>query len=53
MYDVMQAFSPHVWVYFVLCVLISGFFIVNLFLGVVFDEFMRAEGDGDTDGPDE
>lgn len=43
MYDVMQAFSPHVWIYFVVCVLISGFFIVNLFLGVVFDEFMRAK----------
>ena len=43
MYDVMLAFSPHVWVYFLLAVLIGGFFIVNLFLGVVFDEFMRAK----------
>merc|ERR1711965_389386 len=43
MYDVMQAFSPHTWVYFLAAVLIGGFFILNLFLGFVFDEYMRAK----------
>ena len=28
----------HVWLYFLLAVAIGGFFIINLFLGVVFDE---------------
>ena len=45
MYDVMAAFpAPSVvWIYYLLAVLIGGFFIINLFLGVVFDEFMRAK----------
>ena len=40
-YDVMLASGAttwHVWLYFLLAVAIGGFFIINLFLGVVFDE---------------
>ena len=43
MYTLMLAFSPWVWVYFLACALLGGFFIVNLFLAVVFDEFMRSK----------
>jgi hypothetical protein len=30
MYALMRSFSPYVWAYFVLVVLIGGFFVVNL-----------------------
>ena len=43
MYDLQLAVSPHVWFYFAACAMIGGFFIVNLFLAVVFDEFMRSK----------
>ena len=43
MYDVMGYFdSPWVSLYFVLIVVLGGFFVVNLFLAVVFLEFARA-----------
>ena len=40
MFEVMEASSPWAWVYFVLVVVVGGFFIVNLFLAVIFDEFL-------------
>ena len=43
MYQLMVAFSPHVWVYFVLIVLIGGFFVVNLFLAVIFLEYAASK----------
>ena len=43
MYDLMRAFSNYVWVYFFLVAMLGGFFVVNLFLAVVFDEFMRSK----------
>ena len=43
MYNLREAFSPHVWMYYVLAALLGGFFVVNLFLAVVFDEFMRCK----------
>ena len=39
MYGLMASFSPYVWCYFFLVVLVGGFFIVNLFLAVIFLEF--------------
>ena len=39
MYLLMGSFSPYAWLYFVLIVLIAGFFVVNLFLAVVYLEF--------------
>ena len=36
MYALMDAFSPMVWIYFVLIVCLGGFFVVNLFLAVIF-----------------
>ena len=43
MYDLMKAFSDYVWIYFFLVAMLGGFFVVNLFLAVVFDEFMRSK----------
>ena len=43
MYNLMQSVSPNVWVYYLLVALLGGFFVVNLFLAVVFDEFMRSK----------
>ena len=43
MYDVMDAYSPYVFVYFIAAAIIGGMFVVNLFLAVIFDEFMRAK----------
>ena len=43
MYSLMAAFSPGVWVYFVLGVMLSGFFVVNLFLAVIFMEYGAAQ----------
>ena len=69
MYNLMAAFSPYVFIYFLLVALLggqqqhllppshpssllahfcpvrplAGFFVVNLFLAVVFDEFMRSK----------
>ena len=42
MYDLMTAVSPNAWIYFVLIVLLGGFFVVNLFLPVIFLEYESA-----------
>lgn len=39
----MAAFSPYVFIYYLIVALLGGFFVVNLFLAVVFDEFMRSK----------
>jgi len=43
MYDLMDAFSAYVWVYFLLVAMLGGFFVVQLFLAVVFEEFMKSK----------
>jgi hypothetical protein len=43
MYSLMLAFSPYAWIYFLLIVMIAGFFVVNLFLAVIFLEFEQAQ----------
>ncbi len=43
MYQLMIVFSPHVWIYFALVVLIGGFFVVNLFLAVIFLEYAASK----------
>ena len=43
MYSLMDSFSPYVWGYFVAIVMIGGFFVVNLFLAVIFQEFIAAQ----------
>ena len=43
MYALMDAFSPYVWVYFVLIALLGGIFVVQLFLAVIFEEFLKAQ----------
>ena len=39
----MEAMSPWVFVYFILIVVIGGFFVINLFLAVIFEEILQAE----------
>ena len=39
MYSLMASFSPYVWIYFALVVLLGGFFVTNLFLAVIFLEY--------------
>lgn len=43
MYALMASFSPFVWIYFVVVVVLAGFFVVNLFLAVIFLEFGSAK----------
>ena len=43
MFDVMDAYSKVAWIFFVAIAVLGGMFLVNLFLGVIFDEFMRAQ----------
>ena len=38
MYDVMNGYSYSAWVFFILVASIGGFFLVNLFLAVIYDE---------------
>ena len=52
MYALRSSSSPYVWVYFVLIVLLGGFFIVNLFLAVIFLEFSATKDHIDTLPPD-
>ena len=40
MFALMESGSPWTWVYFVLIVVFGGFFVINLFLAVIFDEFL-------------
>ena len=42
MYLLMEAVSPQVSIYFVLIVMITGFFVVNLFLAVIFMQYGAA-----------
>lgn len=44
MYSLMDAVSPYVWLYFVPATLLSGFFVVNFFLAVIYLEY-GATGD--------
>ena len=39
MYSLMAAFSPWVWMYFVLIIMVVGFFVINLFLAVIYLEY--------------
>ena len=43
MFDVMESYSYSAWIYFILVAILGGMFVVNLFLAVIFDEFMRAQ----------
>ena len=43
MYALMDAFSELVWVYFILIIMVAGFFVVNLFLAVIFMEYGEAQ----------
>ena len=43
MYAVIKAVSPYAVIYFLLFVILGGFFIVNLFLAVIFEEFISAQ----------
>ena len=42
MYALMAAVSPYCFIYSTLIAVIGGLFVVNLFLAVIFDEFMTA-----------
>ena len=42
MYQMMFAFSPYVWIYFLAICMLGGFFVVNLFLAVIFQQFIAA-----------
>ena len=39
MYSLMAAFSPWVWIYFVLIIMVVDFFVINLFLAVIYLEY--------------
>ena len=43
MYALSISFSPYAIVFFVLIVILGGFFVVNLFLAVIFQEFLAAQ----------
>ena len=43
MFDVMGAYNFWAWTYFIAAAVLGGMFVVNLFLAVIFDEFMRAQ----------
>ena len=43
MYALMEASSPNVWIYFVLLCAVGGFFVVELFLAVIFEEFLQTK----------
>ena len=43
MYGLMRAASGYAWVYFVSIAFLGGLFVVNLFLCVIFDEFMKSQ----------
>ncbi|KOO27372.1 sodium channel protein type 2 subunit alpha [Chrysochromulina tobinii] len=49
MFAAMDAFSYTAWFYFVSAIVIGGMFVVNLFLAVIFDEFMRAQATEDAE----
>ncbi len=43
MYALMAAFSPYACIFFVLIVVLGGFFVINLFLAVIFQEVLAAQ----------
>ena len=43
MYDLMDIVSVNAWIFFILVAVLGGFFLVNLFLAVIFDEFMKSQ----------
>ena len=43
MFYIMEAYSYEAWIYFIGIAIVGGMFVVNLFLAVIFDEFMRAQ----------
>ena len=43
MFDVIGAYDFWAWTYFIAAAILGGMFVVNLFLAVIFDEFMRAQ----------
>ena len=43
MYALMESLSPYVVVYFLLIVVLGGFFVINLFLAVIFEEVVAAD----------
>ena len=43
MYALMQSLSPYVVVYFLLIVVLGGFFVINLFLAVIFENFVESQ----------
>ena len=43
MYATMRAETAYAWVYFVLIVALGGFYVVNLFLAVIFKEFVSTK----------
>ena len=43
MYGLMRAASGYAWIYFVTIAFLGGLFVVNLFLCVIFDEFMKSQ----------
>ena len=49
MFDIMASYSYSAWIYFILVAILGGLFVVNLFLAVIFDEFMRAQAEADAE----
>ena len=49
MFDVMEAYASGSWIFFILIAILGGLFVVNLFLAVIFDEFMRAQATQDAE----
>ena len=43
MFGLMRAASGYAWIYFVTIAFLGGLFVVNLFLCVIFDEFMKSQ----------
>ena len=42
-YAAMATVTPYAWAYFFVLAMVGGFFVVNLFLAVIFDEFLKAK----------
>ena len=49
MFDVMDAYSYSSCSYFLLIAILGGMFVINLFLAVIFDEFMRAQASNEAE----
>jgi hypothetical protein len=53
MYLLMRVQSPYVTIYFLMCVVMFGLFICNLFLAVIFEEFTAAQRTAELEAKDE